>query len=393
MPVPHAQEPTDGVSSEIPVNTFSRRLTASLHVPAPGAGNRATPAVPPRLSVVVPAYRCRHQLRATLPALLSSTLPRTDWELIVADDGSPDDTGEVARRFADRVVRTGDAPRGPAYARNCGAQEARADIVLFVDADVIVRPDVLEKVLTHFTEGALTAVFGCYDADPAAPGVVSQYRNLLHRYVHIEGAGEAATFWAGLGAVRRGAFMAAGGFHAARYPRPQIEDIDLGYRLRDAGGTMRLDPSMTGTHLKRWTLATMTRTDLVDRAIPWMQLLIERRSLFTSGSLNTSRGEQVMVGAMAMALLLTIASIVTTNAVWLSGALLCTTVVLVGNGRLFGWFAGVRGVGFALATVPLRLLFYVVSVSAAILTLASTPFSRRRGVSAAPAAPLEAPVR
>ncbi len=368
-------------------------MTASQHVPTPGVTDRAATGVPPRLSVVVPAYRCGHQLRASLHALRSSTLPQAQWELIVADDGSPDDTGDVARQFADRVVRTGETPRGPAYARNCGAQEARADVLLFVDADVIVRPDVLDKVLAHFADSALTAVFGCYDADPAAPGVVSQYRNLLHRYVHIEGAGDAATFWAGIGAVRRAAFMAVGGFHAARYPRPQIEDIDLGYRLHDAGGTLRLDPSITGTHLKRWTLATIARTDLLDRAIPWMRLLIERRAVLANGTLNTSRVEQLMVGAMATALLLFVAAIVTTNAVWLIGAMLCTMVVLVGNLRLFGWFASVRGVGFALATVPLRLLFYVVSVSGAAWTLVTTPFTRRRGVSAAPVAPLEAPVR
>ncbi len=343
--------------------------------------------------MVVPAYRCGHQLRVSLPALLSSTLPRAEWELIVTDDGSPDDTGEVARQFADRVVRTGDAPRGPAHARNCGAQEARADVLLFVDADVIVRHDMLEKVLTHFADGTLTAVFGCYDADPAAPGVVSQYRNLLHRYVHIEGAGDAATFWAGIGAVRRAAFMAVGGFRAARYPRPQIEDIDLGYRLHDAGGTLRLDPSITGTHLKRWTLVTMARTDLLDRAIPWMRLLIERRSVLESGTLNTSRLEQVLVGAMAMALLLTATSIITASAAWLAGALCCMAVVIVGNRRLFGWFARVRGAGFALATVPLRLLFYVVSVIGAAWALASALFSRRRGESAAPGVPLEAPVR
>lgn len=344
--------------------------------------------------MVVPAYRCGHQLRASLVALQSSTLSRTEWELIVVDDGSPDDTGEVARFLADRVIRTGDTPRGPAHARNWGAQEARAELLLFVDADIVVQPDLLAKVVARFAgDDRLTAVFGCYDADPAAAGVVSQYRNLLHRFVHLEGAGEAATFWAGIGAVRRAAFAAIGGFDAARYPRPQIEDVDLGYRLRDAGGTIRLDPSLSGTHLKRWTLATMLRTDLRDRAIPWMRLLVDRRAVLANGPLNIARLEQLLVGAMAMTLLLAATAIVTNHAGWLVGALLCLSVIVIGNWRLFRWFAEVRNVRFAVATVPLRLLFYVVSVTGVAWTLVSTPFSRWRGASVAPAAPREAPAR
>jgi len=358
-------------------------------VPLSGVHLNEPAGAPPRLSVVVPAFRCGHQLRAGLLALLASTLPRTEWELIVVDDGSPDDTGDVARQFADRVIRTGETPRGPAHARNCGAHEARAEVLLFVDADIRVQPDVLARVVAHFAaDDRLSAVFGCYDDDPAAPGVVSQYRNLLHRFVHIDGAGEATTFWAGIGAVRRAAFAAIGGFDAARYPRPQIEDIDLGYRLRDAGGTLRLDPSVCGTHLKRWTLASMLRTDLRDRAIPWMRLLIERRAVLASGPLNIARREQLLVGTMALALLLGATAIVTNRATWLVGAVLCLTVIIIGNWRLFRWFADVRGVPFALAAVPLRLLFYVVSVAGAAWTLVSTPFIRRRGIAAAAVAPI-----
>ena len=58
--------------------------------------------------------------------------------------------------------------------------------------------------------------------------MVSQYRNLLHHFVHQHGHAEASTFWAGCGAIRRAAFDAVGGFDAARFPRPSIEDIELG---------------------------------------------------------------------------------------------------------------------------------------------------------------------
>jgi Glycosyl transferase family 2 len=329
----------------------------------------------PLVSIVMPAYRCAGQLRASMAGLLASSLPREQWELIVADDGSPDDTGTTAAAVADRVVRVEDGPRGPAHARNLGARVARGAILLFVDADVVVHPTVLELVVAHFQrDPTLGAVFGCYDDQPAAKGLVSQYRNLLHRRVHLAHTGASQTFWAGCGAVRREAFMAVGGFDAARFPRPQIEDIDLGYRLHDVGERILLDPALRCTHLKHWTLRNMLRTDLRDRAIPWMRLLLERRTALHAGPLNTNRREQLLTGLMALCLVLVPAALV-----WQSGALLtlgivALALVLLGNAALFLWFVHVRGVLFALATVPLRILFYVISVAGASWAVVTQPW-------------------
>ena len=241
----------------------------------------------PALSVIVPAFQCAGMLRAALAGLEASDLPRHAWELIVVDDGSTDDTPLVAQRVADQVLRVPGGPRGPAQARNQGALVARGRVLVFVDADVVVAPHTLSGFAALFDrDPELAAAFGAYDDRPGDPGLVSQYRNLLHRWVHTEHSGDAETFWAGCGAVRRDAFLAVGGFDAARYPRPQIEDIDLGYRLRAQGGRIELAPGLTGTHLKRWTLRNMLRTDLRERAIPWMHLLLWRREVMQSGPLN-----------------------------------------------------------------------------------------------------------
>jgi hypothetical protein len=158
-------------------------------------------------------------------------------------------------------------------------------VLVFVDADVVVHPDAIRRIGRAFdADPSLCALFGSYDAAPAAPGVVSRFRNLLHHHVHHAGAGPAATFWAGLGAVRRDAFLEVGGFDARRYPRPSIEDIDLGVRLAAAGEHIRLDPEILGTHLKRWTLAGMVRTDLLGRGVPWVGLMLRRGEV--PGTLN-----------------------------------------------------------------------------------------------------------
>jgi len=204
-----------------------------------------------RLSVVIPATDRPVHLTRVVEAIRQSEEP-------------PDDI----------VVVEEPELRGPAAARNAGAARAGGDVLVFVDADVVPRPDAFRRIRRAFEQQpSLTAMFGSYDDAPEAPGVVSRFRNLLHHYVHQESAGSAATFWAGIGAIRRDAFVDVGGFDADRYPAASIEDIELGVRLAAAGARLELDPAVQGTHLKRWTLVSMVRTDLVGRGVPWVALL------------------------------------------------------------------------------------------------------------------------
>jgi hypothetical protein len=167
---------------------------------------------------------------------------------------------------------------------------------VFVDSDVEVHPDALARIQGHFAaDPGLAAVFGAYDDDPADPGLTSRYRNLLHHHVHAGAAGEAETFWAGLGAVRRDAFEAAGGFDAESYPEPSVEDIELGVRLRRGGARIRLDPRIRGRHLKAWTPASMVATDFGRRGVPWTRLLLGERS--GSTALNLGWRQRASAGA------------------------------------------------------------------------------------------------
>jgi Glycosyl transferase family 2 len=175
---------------------------------------------------------------------------------------------------------------GPAEARNAGAGRATGDLLVFVDSDVVVHHDGFARLRAAFADDdRLVAIFGSYDDRVATSGVVAGFRNLLHHRVHQRSAGGARTFWAGLGAVRRDTFQAAGGFDSKRFPRPSIEDIELGGRLA-AFGPILLDPALLGTHLKEWTLGEMVATDFRRRGMPWMQLLLERRELPTTLNLG-----------------------------------------------------------------------------------------------------------
>jgi len=227
----------------------------------------------PLLSVVVPARNAAETLPFCLAALERSAAGRA--QVIVVDDGSTDGTGELARAAGVEVIRH-EVASGPARARNVGAGSAASDIVLFVDADVVIADDAVTRVLEAFEADAdLTAVFGSYDDAPGGRTLVSDYRNLLHHFVHQSSRADSASFWAGCGAVRKAAFLAVGGFDE-RYCRPSIEDIELGGRFARGGYRVRLDKRLTGRHLKNWTLAGLVVVDVRDRAYPWASLMLRQ---------------------------------------------------------------------------------------------------------------------
>ena len=260
---------------------------------------------------------------------------------------------------------------GPASARNAGARRAESEILVFVDADVIVHPDAFTRIRAAFSgDRELVAVFGSYDDRPEAPGVVSQFRNLLHHHVHQQGAGPASTFWAGLGAIRRGAFVEIGGFDEARFPRPSIEDVELGMRLAARGARIRLDPDLRGTHLKRWTLAEMLRTDVVRRGIPWVELLLRSRS----GSRALNVGWRHRLGALAS---LALAAGVLGRRPRTSIAALSALLGL--NAGFYALLARRRGCVEAVAGVPLHAVHYLAAVISVPLALGRLLFSGLRG--------------
>ena len=320
------------------------------------------------LSVIIPVRNGTGVLPRSLEALEASDLPRELWELIVVDDGSTDDTPALAARRADLVMRLPGSPHGPGYARNRGVDAARGAVVVFVDADVVVHRDTLRRIAWRFArDPGLGALFGSYDDHPPAPGIVSRYRNLLHHWHHQNNAGEAETFWAGCGAVRRSVFLKAGGFDEWHFRRPSIEDIELGHRIGLVGERIQLCPDIQCAHLKRWSLWNVLRTDVMDRGIPWVRLLLQEGRMGQRRSLNLKPVEKINTVLAGLAILGVGLAIVLRDQRVLLASAGAVSLILGTNLRFYAFLRRTGGWGFAIASVPIHLLYYVLNGACVML--------------------------
>lgn len=259
-----------------------------------------SPAAIERFAVIVPAYNASATIGDCLQAILGSATKPS--EIIVYHDGLTENLSRIALAPNARVISNPGRVVGAARGRNIGARESTCEIVIFVDADVIVAKDAFRLLLEEIaSDRQVWAAFGSYDQAPRVTRRTALYANLRHHWVHQSGQREAVTFWTGLGAVRRDAFWTVGGFNE-RATAPEIDadrhqhgggglldqcaDIELGAKLKRAGGRIRLVPEAMGTHCKDWTVAQLWRTDIFGRAIPWARLLTS--GACDAGHLNTA---------------------------------------------------------------------------------------------------------
>ncbi len=221
-------------------------------------------------------------------------------EVIVVADGDPW-AARLAQRHGFRSLDLS-GPRGPSHARNQGAAAARGSVLIFVDADVEVPPDFLIPPAELFaSQPQVAAIMGSYDDAPGETNFLSQYRNLLHHWVHQNSSQRATTFWAACGAIKKEAFWAVGGFDSVW---ESIEDVELGRRLYQADRCLVLHKSWQVKHLKRWGPWTLLKTDFWGRALPWTRLILRQAQIPNDLNLTWRARASVALSWLLLALLI-----------------------------------------------------------------------------------------
>lgn len=219
----------------------------------------------PFLSVVIPTFNRKDSLRRTLDGLARQTYPADAFEAVVVSDGSTDGTDALLADFAATsrypLRPFTQANSGPARARNRGIDEARGEVVVFLDDDVEPAPEFLARHASHHNDDGQTVVIAPMLPDPALrwqePVWIAWEHAMLEKQYTAWRTGEWAGcgphhFYSGNASVRREHLRAVGGFDE-QFPRQ--EDVELAVRLeRERSVRFVYDPEAQGIHrpLRRW---------------------------------------------------------------------------------------------------------------------------------------------
>lgn len=315
----------------------------------------------PALSVVVSVRNAKDTLRESLAAIRNGNLARSAYELIVVDDASADGSAAIAGRFADTVVKLSGRPAGPAYARNRGVELARGRVIVFVGADVVVRPDTLSQMFdTLSSEPDIDAVSASHDANSAAPNFVSQYWNLLSSFGEKRHPGKCAQLATGCCAVRRDAFLSAGMYDEWRFATGCVESVELGDRLASAGHAVLLSTDLKVAHLKKWDVASVAkevwhRSRSLARSLGYVRMSAAAPSELVFTLTRTLTPAVALVGTLTLAA----AFVPSPQALAKIGVALA--VIVLTNLPVYHYYAVERGLGFAVISAPLHIFVQTVA--------------------------------
>jgi glycosyltransferase involved in cell wall biosynthesis len=205
-----------------------------------------------RWSVIIPAYNADGRIAPLLEALEHQDIPREDYEIIVVDDGSNDDTAEVVKSFSNvRLLQQHN--RGPATARNLGAYNANGEIVLFTDSDCIPTSNWISQMVTPLLNPQVVGVKGVYRTQQKlliARFIQAEYQDKYRKMSKKKSIDFIDTYSA---AYRKELFFKYHGFDE-NFPVPSAEDVEFSFRLSEAGHLMVFNPQAVVNHIFEDTL-------------------------------------------------------------------------------------------------------------------------------------------
>jgi len=304
------------------------------------------------ISIVIPVRNAERTIERCLRAIaLSTVAPR---EVLLIDDGCTDDTLALASRFSPAVtIVPNRKPGGVAQARNYGASLAKGEIVLFVDADVILEPGASEAGARAIGDGGLDVAVGLQSAVSEFPNATSIYKNLWLRHTYSIRSGRFSVIYSSAVAIRKSAFEAVGGFDA-NYRKPNIEDSELGKRMSEAGFRVGLVREMQFLHIKRYSLSSMLHTDF-DRTVGMTKVQLRDRFRRIRRENYTSIPTGFLVSCFAPWLVLAILLVGTIPGIfaWKTLLLIPPLVVVLLNFPWIAYLARRQGAFFAIKGIVL----------------------------------------
>lgn len=201
------------------------------------------------VSVIIPAYNAQKTIKDCLSALSSQIFSGDEYEIIVVDDGSTDNTPEIIKKEFPKVRLISRKNAGPAVARNHGAKEAKGEIILFTDSDCCPRENWLEEMLKPFKANPeIIGVKGVYmtkQREITARFVQLEYEDKYDLMAKDEYIDFIDTYSAGF---KREVFLSMNGYDE-NFPVACSEDAEFSFRLSNKGYKMIFIPGAIVSHI------------------------------------------------------------------------------------------------------------------------------------------------
>ena len=325
------------------------------------------------ISVIIPVRNRENELVESLRALQSSNPGPHD--IIVVDDASTDNTPTLAEQFGAKVVSLS-TNHDPNFCRNRGAEEARGDILMFLDSDVVVQPETLRHVAESFTDSQVDAIVGLYTVHHRHPAVASQYKNLWIRYSYLHSNPKLDWIFGAVAAIRKDIFWKAGGFDKSLFMKYGGEDLELGKRMTESQHHILLNPAVEVEHLKQHTLSSLLKNDF-ERSQGFIRLagnLGQLGKSMTQGFVNVYPNFAFSVPLSWIILLSLALSVVFPATIWL--ALGSASLYMFLNISFLRYYATRRGFGESLQAAGILFLDHLVCGLGSIKGLFQWRFSR-----------------
>lgn len=260
----------------------------------------------PAVSVVIPVYNAAQTMPLVLEALEKSKF--RDFETVLIHDCSTDNTAEVLATLQERYpfrLLTFPENRGVSKARNTGAQEARGEIILFIDADCIVQPETIGRCVEQLRRGEEICIGGAYTKDAWDKDFFSNFQSLyIH---HVETKNEQPDYVAThCMAIWKKTFAEFEGFkedyfigHAA-----SVEDVELSHRLIAAGHRISRPRGVEVQHMFRFNFLKSVR-NAIKKSKYWTMYSLEHKDIMKdSGAASYELKINVMTQSLNVLLIL-----------------------------------------------------------------------------------------
>lgn len=312
------------------------------------------------ISVVIPNYNGSKTIGQCLEAVMASEYDR--YEVIVADDGSSDNSVEIISRFPCRLIKF-DKQAGAAKARNAGARESAGEIIFFIDADCIVSENTLSLVHKAVKDRKNTVIGGSYTPLPYDSNFFSIFQSIYINYSELKRK-EPDYIATHAMAIEKRIFEESSGFPELFLPI--IEDVEFSHRLRRSGYRLLMDPAILVRHIFNFTFWKSLR-NAFRKSRYWIIYSLGNRDIFKdSGTASQELKVNVMSNFLIMLFLLLYFSL--TNRIFLLLPLIILGFNLYINRNLLRAFYLAKGPFF---TVPASLyyaLIYPLAVGAGSFT-------------------------